>query len=218
MKPSSTYVQYGCGLTAPNNWINYDASPTLRLQRIPLFNIITKRTIPPRFPDNVRYGNITIGLPGIAPNSCDAVFCSHVLEHLSYHDFKKALTHTYKILKPNGVFRLVMPDFEYLINSYLNRKKENDPKACIKLMEHTGMATSESYSKITDRMRCLISNSKHLWLWDKEATIFELSNIGFTNIEEYHYSNKPNIFLEVENPERFDGSMAIQCNKQKHIN
>src|SRR5262245_22988509 len=30
------YVQYGCGLSAPDDWLNFDASPTLWLQLIPV--------------------------------------------------------------------------------------------------------------------------------------------------------------------------------------
>ena len=29
------YVQYGCGINAPQSWINFDASPNLRLERLP---------------------------------------------------------------------------------------------------------------------------------------------------------------------------------------
>lgn len=29
------FVQYGCGLAAPDGWINFDASPRLRFERLP---------------------------------------------------------------------------------------------------------------------------------------------------------------------------------------
>ncbi|HEX6859864.1 MAG TPA: hypothetical protein VF138_06660, partial [Caulobacteraceae bacterium] len=56
------YVQYGCGLSAPDGWLNFDASPTLRLQRLPLVGrLLTRGRV--RFPEAVRYGDITRGLP-----------------------------------------------------------------------------------------------------------------------------------------------------------
>ncbi|CAO5043555.1 MULTISPECIES: hypothetical protein [Microcystis] len=30
----SKYVQYGCGWSAPSQWRNFDASPTLRFERM----------------------------------------------------------------------------------------------------------------------------------------------------------------------------------------
>ena len=30
------YVQYGCGFSAPEQWLNFDASPTLRFERLPI--------------------------------------------------------------------------------------------------------------------------------------------------------------------------------------
>lgn len=33
---SGIYVNYGCGFTAPKEWTNFDASPTLLWERIPV--------------------------------------------------------------------------------------------------------------------------------------------------------------------------------------
>jgi hypothetical protein len=30
------YIQYGCGLSAPKEWTNFDVSPTLRIQKLPI--------------------------------------------------------------------------------------------------------------------------------------------------------------------------------------
>ena len=89
-------VQYGCGLSAPEHWINFDASPTLRLQRIPLFGKLAKKV---DFPKTVKFGDITKKLPGIKQGTCDAIYCSHVLEHLSLQDFRIALRHSFELLK-----------------------------------------------------------------------------------------------------------------------
>jgi hypothetical protein len=69
------YVQYGCGLSAPAEWINFDVSPTLRIQKIPILGGLLKGRLNTRFPDNVRYGDIIKGLP-VADNSCDGLYCS----------------------------------------------------------------------------------------------------------------------------------------------
>src|SRR4028118_1140902 len=96
-----TYVQYGCGLWAPKEWINYDVSPTLRIQKIPFIGRLVKRQLNARFPTNVFYGDIVTGLP-LRPNSCDGLYCSHTLEHLTLQDFRIALKNSHKILKRGG--------------------------------------------------------------------------------------------------------------------
>ena len=56
------YVQYGCGWSAPKEWRNFDASLTLRFERLPLIgHLYTKNES--RFPGNVEYGDIVKGLP-----------------------------------------------------------------------------------------------------------------------------------------------------------
>src|SRR5271154_2334251 len=83
------YVQYGCGFSAPAQWTNFDASLTLRLERVPLLGGVAAGKNG-RFPSNVLYGDIVRGLP-VAARSCHAIYCSHVLEHLSLNDFRAAL-------------------------------------------------------------------------------------------------------------------------------
>src|ERR1700744_65996 len=102
------YVQYGSGLWAPVEWTNFDASPALRLQRLPVLGSLGP-VRSPKFPANVLYGDIVKGLP-VTPRSFRAIYCSHVLEHLSLNDFRVALRNTRTLLQDRGIFRLVVPD------------------------------------------------------------------------------------------------------------
>ena len=43
------------------------------------------------------------------------------MEHLSLEDFRIALKNTYKILKPNGIFRCIVPDLEYAAKKYIEQ-------------------------------------------------------------------------------------------------
>jgi SAM-dependent methyltransferase len=117
-----TCVQYGCGTWAPDGWLHFDVTPSLLVQNIPL---IGRRLVPNRFPRSVRYGNICRGLP-VAEGSVDMVYCSHVLEHLPVNDMRLALRNTFKMLRPGGVFRSVIPDLRMAAEAYLN---SSDPGA-----------------------------------------------------------------------------------------
>ncbi|MBN2964469.1 methyltransferase domain-containing protein [Sulfurospirillum sp. T05] len=49
----------------------------------------------------------------------DVVYSSHVLEHLSKTFAPKFLKECYRVLKPSGIIRVVVPDLEQLARNYL---------------------------------------------------------------------------------------------------
>lgn len=89
-----SYVQYGCGLSAPERWVNFDSSPRLRFERLPGVSAMTSLAGYRLFPASVRYGDIVSGLP-MPDGSADGVYSSHVLEHLARNDVKAALANTF---------------------------------------------------------------------------------------------------------------------------
>jgi SAM-dependent methyltransferase len=205
------YVQYGCGFTAPTEWVNYDASPTLRFERLPLFGKMYTRN-KQRFPENVRYGDIVKGLPE-APDSCDAVYCSHILEHLAYHDFITALKNTYKILKPGGTFRGVVPDLKAAVMSYVEDFDKTDAPAN-ELMRNTMLGVEDRPKNMSGRVRNLYGNSKHLWMWDYKSLAFELREAGFTDIRRCTFGDSADpMFSFVEEAGRFYQAAAFDCRK-----
>ena len=111
------YVQFGCGMCAPETWQNFDAGPAFWLQsRLPFLTpLLVKRGFPP-YPKNILYGDVIKGLP-VPPQSAEAVYCSHVLEHMTLDEFRLALRNVFSYLRPGGTFRLVLPDLEQLIRS-----------------------------------------------------------------------------------------------------
>src|SRR5688500_16626607 len=111
LEMNNLYVQYGCGQHAPVSWLNYDVSPTLRLQKLPMVGQLMKFGGQALLSANVCYGDIRKLLP-LPAESCRAIYCSHVLEHLALDDLQLALVNTYWHLEPGGIFRFVMPDLK----------------------------------------------------------------------------------------------------------
>jgi SAM-dependent methyltransferase len=205
------YVQYGCGFTAPDGWINYDASPTLRFERVPLLGKLYTRNSQ-RFPANVKYGNIVKGLPE-KPDSCDGIYCSHVLEHLAYNDFIQALKNTYSILRPGGIFRGVVPDLKAAVTDYLERYDQLEAPANT-LMQTTMLGIESRNKGFLGGIKGLYGNSKHLWMWDHRSLAFELEKVGFKNIREAKYGDADDTqFAIVEEEDRFYKAAAFECTK-----
>lgn len=207
-------VQYGCGKSAPHNWINFDISPTLRLEKLPFLGNLFVRKEWGAYPKNVKVGDILKGLPGIKKETCDAVYCSHVLEHLPYYDIQTALRNTYDILKKDAIFRCVVPDMEFLVNHYLDGKSKGDKTACHRLVAGTLMTYQTKPNSLSEKLSKYFGHSKHQWNYDYISLSTELEKAGFKEIRRANFNDSENKdFLDVEDFGRFHVCLAIECRK-----
>ena len=70
---------------------------------------------------NVDYVGSCTSLEQFADNSIDEVYASHVLEHLGFREeLPKALREIWRVLKPGGVLKISVPDFERLCTMFVN--------------------------------------------------------------------------------------------------
>lgn len=209
MKERSKYVQYGCGWSAPDQWRNFDASPTLRFERLPIIgHLYTKNES--RFPGNVECGDIVKGLP-VAPDSCEGVYCSHILEHLSMDDFRTALRNTQKILRPGGIFRLVLPDLAHSIKNYVDNPSN---AAALEFMRETHLGHESRARGVKGLLSAWLGSSRHLWMWDYRSITIELEDVGFVEIRRASFgdSSDPQ-FKGVEDESRWENCLGVECRK-----
>ncbi len=207
------YVQYGCGLNAPEGWLNFDVSPTLRIQHIPVIGrLLTRKAVV--FPENVKYGNIVKGLPGINTESCNGIYCSHVLEHLSLNDCRRAITKTFSYLKEGGVFRCILPDLETYIHLYVSKRQAKDEQAALEFMNHTMLGQVERNVGLKAIAKGILGNSHHLWMWDRYSLAAELRNAGFSSVREAVYNDSPDKhFHIVDDYARYNAAFALEAIK-----
>ena len=200
-------VQYGCGTWVPEGWQNFDVTPALFVQNIP---VIGKKLAPIRFPKEVRHGNICKGLP-FADGTGDKVYCSHVLEHLAVNDLRLALKNTLKMLRPGGVFRLVIPDLRLAAEAYLGN---GEPDAGFKFVETLGMGRMNRHLGLMGTLRARFGNSAHCWMWDCESMALELKNAGFAEIRRAVLGDSgEEMFTRAEQANRWEGALGMQCRK-----
>jgi hypothetical protein len=91
------YLNIGCGTRFHAEWINAD--------------------LVPRHPIVVAC-DITRGLP-YGSNEFDTVYHSHVLEHLDCDKALPFLRECHRVLKKEGIIRVVVPDLEQIAREYL---------------------------------------------------------------------------------------------------
>jgi predicted SAM-dependent methyltransferase len=70
------------------------------------------------FGEGVIAHNLLSGIP-FENNSFDLVYHSHVLEHFSKQDGENFIMECLRVLRPNGVLRIAIPDLEQIAKLYL---------------------------------------------------------------------------------------------------
>lgn len=203
-------VQVGAGLDGPGDWRNLDGSPTLWLQRLPLMGAMFRKLLSPRFSERVEFGDVVRGLP-VAGDSARLVYSSHMLEHLSYEDLRIALREIHRILEPGGMFRGVMPDLEKEVAGYLAC---DDPDPASMFMRSTLLGQETRPRSLPGRMRSLLGNSQHLWLWDYRSIAHELRLAGFVDVRRARWGDsEDDAFAAVEAPDRWQDALGFECRK-----
>lgn len=209
----SRHLQFGCGCCAPERWRNFDASPSLRLQRLPLVGPLfagpLRRALGlPPFPRTAELGDVVSGLP-VPEGFFRAAYCSHVLEHLALDDLRRCLRNVHRYLCDGGVFRLVMPDLEILVERY---RASSDPAAAVTFLQDSGLGVDRRPGGLRGLLSALLGNSRHLWLWDFPSISVELQNAGFTGIRRaVRGDSTDELFADVEDEERWTEILGVEC-------
>ncbi len=202
------YIHLGCGWCAPAGWRNFDASPALRLERLPVIGRFLVKNAEP-FPANVEFGDIVRGLP-VPAGSCRGVYSSHVLGCFTLAELDRVLEHIRTYLRPGGVFRFCNADLEQMARAYLSAFP--DAAASLKFVETTGLGRKARPRGLRGVLIAALGRSGNQWLWDEKALMQRLQEHGFREIRRARFGDaEDRKFDEVEDRRRFVGNLAIQC-------
>ena len=92
------YLNLGCGRRIHHTWTNID--------------FVSKS-------QDVIAHDLSKGIP-FPDASFNVVYHSHLLEHFSKGDAERFLRECYRVLQPEGVLRVVVPDLEQMVRTYLS--------------------------------------------------------------------------------------------------
>ena len=180
------YLNVGCGLVAPSDWVNLDSSWSTLLGRHPLLERLARRMTGIRkdaWPSGIRHWDARKGLP-FAAATVDGVYASHFLEHLTRWHAEAFLRESYRVLKPGGIIRLVVPDLECLVADYGNAVSNGgrdtaadvflDAMACCPLPDGSTWAIR--------RLRAWKQFNVHKWMYDEHSLTARLRTAGFVQL------------------------------------
>ena len=98
MLNTNQYLNLGCGNRFHSSWDNINFVSTA---------------------EGVVAHDLKQGVP-FANNSFDVVYHSHVLEHFPQVEAVKLIRECYRVLRPQGILRVVVPDLEQIARMYLH--------------------------------------------------------------------------------------------------
>lgn len=161
-------VNIGCGLSGIDGWHNLDNSPTITLSRIPLLNRWLKM---PAWPRDVQRTDVRKGLR-FANGSVRYIYSSHAFEHFTYAESLAIAKDCFRVLMPDGVLRIVVPDLERIVRLYM---ADPQPQAAQDLLSR--MSLNHSIQDV------IHPGSNHSQMFDSKALIHLLREAGFEKVE-----------------------------------
>jgi predicted SAM-dependent methyltransferase len=89
-------LHLGCGTVNTPGYVNIDVAPMSHVHLVQKIDRLAR----------------------FKSNSVDFIYASHVLEHISHRETIKVLQEWKRVLKPGGLLRLSVPDFDALLQIY----------------------------------------------------------------------------------------------------
>lgn len=190
-------LHLGCGPgPQPEGWVHVDGSWNAWLAKTPhlrrglsLLKLVPDGALEYAWHPEIVIANLRKKLP-FATGTFDAVYASHVLEHLYEREAVDLVKESVRVLRPGGVLRIVVPDLRAMTLRYLDMKQHRSQSAAplpadwLNEMLHfrarvhaRGFALHRLYASVTDL-------HYHKWMYDAESLASRMAVAGLTDIQE----------------------------------
>jgi len=153
--------------------------------------------------------DVTRSLP-FASDSADAVYASHLLEHLHLEEGKSLMKECFRVLKSGGVLRMVVPNLRADLMEYLGNDTSGEQAVTASFRADLLMAKLNFYGREA-RPRSLLhriflamgDHTKHKWMYDPESLVGYFQWAGFVEVREMAFRiSRIHGIGDVELPER----------------
>lgn len=149
--------------------------------------------------------------------SVDAIYTSHTLEHIYPDALKALLSETYRVLKPNGKIRIVVPDIDIAIKAYVEGNtqllKDKDNPTKVPFLPKFPICYLQSWFtsySVKDGRRLL---GGHKMAFTKPLLSWFIQLAGYNYHEFLSYNNCDPIFLKCDFPRYRKTSIYMEATK-----
>jgi SAM-dependent methyltransferase len=202
-------LNLGCGSQTPLDWTNVDYAFGARLAKFPIFKILNKKIhlFDLTWNDRIYIHDLTKRFPW-KDNSVDIVYTSHTLEHFTRHDGIAFLNECCRILKKDGIIRIIVPDLSQLVRDYLEKKIRADD-----FVEKLGVLYKRNASPFKQYFSPFIQ-FPHKCMYDSLTLISILQNVGFNAVNRKPFDSDIPDIRKVELEERTEKAVIVEGRKR----
>ena len=170
-------LNLGCGTEVVDGWVNVDYSMGARLGQLPVVGVITRKLklFNVDWDSRIYLHNLTKRFPW-GDGDVDIIYSSHTLEHLSSKDGRFFIAECYRVLKNNGVIRILVPDLKKIAREYM----EGAIKAP-EFLERLGVLYSVYENPIKNKLSPFIG-FPHKCMYDEESLVDIMTDTGFSAV------------------------------------
>lgn len=167
-------LNLGCGPQVVEGWVNVDYAIGARLAAIPVLKPALRRLKFFRvdWDPKIHIHDLTRPLPW-DDETVDACYTSHTVEHMSREQGGFLVRQAFRVLKPGGVLRVVVPDLQAIVSKYHSGKIPADL-----FVEALGVLYGAD-KKGLRRMLAPVVEFPHKCMYDTQAMIRLLQGAGF---------------------------------------
>jgi len=190
--PGGLKLNLGCGPVQPSGWINIDGSNRAFLSSKLnwLDNLLVHfHLIPPSdYGPKTFWANLLHGIP-FPDNSVACIYAGELWEHFEHPQSYALTRECYRVLKPEGVLRICVPDGPTFWGRYLEiyneeMAKPHSEQQAKALIAHTQMFFNDI---CTRRTLLRFMGHKHKWNFDEVQLREMFERSGFSQIERMHF-------------------------------
>ena len=202
-------LNLGCGPRTPDGWVNVDYAWGARLAKIPFFRALNRRLrlFDLDWSEHIRLHDLTRRLPW-SDSSADAIYSSHTLEHFSREDGREFLGECHRVLRENGVLRIVVPDLRPIARAYLEGRVLADD-----FVESLGVLHRRTRSGLKNRLAPFVQ-SPHRCMYDGPRLLQILDEIGFEASLRAPFDSEIPDIRQVESAERTCDAVIVEGRKR----
>lgn len=202
-------LNLGCGSHVPSGWVNVDYALGAWVAKLPVFSLINKKfkLINFDWSDNIILHDLRKKFPW-KDNSVDAIYSSHTLEHLSKAEGRNFLRECHRVLKPNGIIRIIVPDLKATINKYMQGEIPADEVLDELYVGYDSPNDGALKQKLAPFIRF-----PHKCMYDTPALLRLMSEIGFEVASKDAFESEIDDVQVIEKSDRTEEAVIVEGRK-----
>jgi SAM-dependent methyltransferase len=203
-------LHLGCGSTTPPGWVNVDYSLGARLGRLPGIGALVRASglFAIDWSRDIRLHDLRRPFP-FPDASARVIYSAHTLEHLSRDEGARFLRECHRVLAPDGVARIVVPDLRAILDAY-----EKGRFPAVELLDRLGVFAEQPGDGRLKRWLAPWVRFPHRCMYDARSLLASLGAAGFD--ARLHAPGVSRIaeLEDVEREERTEGGLIVEATRR----